>query len=785
MRRAFFLLTTLLLLVFFGAALQPTPVAAGDGIPDNCENTVAAFYQANVFPRYEPQNGRLVLVDWTTGAEVRTLVENLPATRIQGWSPDCHYLTGAAYHTQNTENTDDDTFETIIWDTTTGATMGTVPDAHIQPHHITWGPEDYLVVETRSGAFLWNVRTGTRVLLTSSSDGSGQSFKTGVFDWDFANNQLHTWLSIPPYGGAIYDLTTGALVGISDHFGRAFSTDSSSATLAKAPESDALWCRPSNVSSVIYSWGDTYRGPAFKPGNIRAVYEAYNRRIVLTDATSRETIQVVDEGVETGEFTLLGFSPDCRFMGGGLRNARGRYDTVIWDLKADPVVRVQTAGGAIGYPYRVNWSPDSAYAVVSGRTTGYLGNLLSGESFRLTPRADEDCTQFPVGCVGSLFALGQVNWETPGQVRIGLVGGSQVSIDLATGEAVGYTAGEGYSNAPTYPYAQWYGYYRYNSCKSIVRYEPYSRRLAIREYNTGELLRVVEDHLELTGWEFEGWSPNCNYIVAAVGPRADSDTVIWNLATNRRVGVFENALKHPHYFIWTPDSGAIVIQSRNGAYLWNLATNERVLLTEAATDDGRNFLSFAWDTARGQLLAVTVGAPNVVSAYDYHSGQLMRTYSNGSSDAQVSFEVLNDGYRMTVWNTDENRQAQGFTLWNLNDGSSLKLTANQTGSPYLKFSDSGRFIASWNTVFWDTQNLAGGDFHPPTYVRDFGDSYGLKFESDSVVMTFMPHADIYDVARRRYHLTTYRWDLASGALLSESEETITYSGMGCCSIPSS
>lgn len=46
---------------------------AGDGIPDNCEYTGAAHYRANIFPRYEPQNRRLLLVDWTTGADVQMI----------------------------------------------------------------------------------------------------------------------------------------------------------------------------------------------------------------------------------------------------------------------------------------------------------------------------------------------------------------------------------------------------------------------------------------------------------------------------------------------------------------------------------------------------------------------------------------------------------------------------------------------------------------------------------------------------------------------------------------
>jgi len=161
MRRAISLVLFGFVILFAVSALRPNIAAAGDGIPDNCEYSDAASYQPNVFPRYEPQNARLVLVDWATGAEVRELAANLPETRIVSWSPDCRYLAGAVYQA--------DSIDTLVWDTTTGAPMGSVPDAHGQPHRITWGPGNLLIVETRDGAILWNVPGGRRVQLTSGS----------------------------------------------------------------------------------------------------------------------------------------------------------------------------------------------------------------------------------------------------------------------------------------------------------------------------------------------------------------------------------------------------------------------------------------------------------------------------------------------------------------------------------------------------------------------------------------------------------------------------------------
>src|SRR5262245_11269980 len=70
------------------------PAVYADDIPDNCENTRAAYYQQNVFPRYELHNKRLALISWTTGetvAEIETSLET-DFFQFEGWSPDCRYL---------------------------------------------------------------------------------------------------------------------------------------------------------------------------------------------------------------------------------------------------------------------------------------------------------------------------------------------------------------------------------------------------------------------------------------------------------------------------------------------------------------------------------------------------------------------------------------------------------------------------------------------------------------------------------------------------------------------
>ncbi len=119
--------------------------AQDDGIPDNCEYQYADYYRPTLFPRYEPQNRRLLLVDWTTGAEVAVLGTELDDTLIRAWSVNCRYL---AVATGSAESRD-----TVVYDTVDMRQVGSVPDARGAAHPITWGPGEFLVVEGRKAPF--------------------------------------------------------------------------------------------------------------------------------------------------------------------------------------------------------------------------------------------------------------------------------------------------------------------------------------------------------------------------------------------------------------------------------------------------------------------------------------------------------------------------------------------------------------------------------------------------------------------------------------------------------
>ncbi len=196
MRRIIPLLIALLILVI--------PVWAQDGIPDNCETATSADVR-NLIARFEAKHSRLVLADWRTGATVRVLGEGLLGYRIRAWSPDCRYLAIAEGDWRGTD--------TVVYDAENSVRMGSVPDAALKLHPVTWGPDGYLLVETRHGALLWHVPSGRQSILTESFNYTRVRNFVHIV-WDNPRNQVLVTLAMG--GRAAFDLGTGVEIPLTD-----------------------------------------------------------------------------------------------------------------------------------------------------------------------------------------------------------------------------------------------------------------------------------------------------------------------------------------------------------------------------------------------------------------------------------------------------------------------------------------------------------------------------------------------------------------------------------------
>ncbi len=503
----------------------------------------------------------------------------------------------------------------------------------------------------------------------------------------------------------------------------------------------------------------TYYQPTIFPR-----YELQNTRFVLVDWISGADVKVLESGLATNAFWIIGWSPDCRYLVAAVNASRDYY---VWDTVDGRRI------GLIPQARRIDWSPNSGVAVVQSDTGAYLWQFPANIQVLLT-------SQFNPITKRNFTAL---NWNlSAGQVVIRLENVGRVAFDITTGESIalpplaervnqdGYItiAGtlyhcNGYTgNAP-------YLFLRYNSAsKQIVLQTGWS--------NHKETVLVLEQS-DIPIWRQNNWSPDCRYISAALGDKHHTDTVVWDVVLRRRIAIFPDAHEIPHPFSWSPYSGLALIQTRRGGYLWNVATDTKTLLHEGViTRSGyspqvTNFYDFSWDEKRGQLLAIGVNTPDGVTAYDAHTGQQIAFYSVPQPTGIVSFRLSPDGSRIDVYSQPYyyiyalgvfSKQESNEAIWDRDHGTPL--LHFKPAYSYLVFSPDGHYLAAKTKgalLFWDlTRPNADSS---PSYSRDYGtyNTYSFSFvDNTTFEVTVDPTAD-------NKHKSFTRWDIVSGAFLGK------------------
>lgn len=780
-----------LLLTLFLLLLSAGVYAQSDDIPNNCRYQHGAFFNVNLFPRYEFNNQRVVLVDWSSGAEVRELATSISGGdyRVMGWSPECQYLSIAFSHLdeQNVQ-----LWDTYVWDVVAGGQIAYFPDARLSPYPMTWDTNStQILVETRFGAYLWKLEGG-QVWLTSEADYNSRSFRQGTVQWDYAANQVSGVLSIPPFGTAIYDLSSGTLVAISDRFNEALDIESNNVALAQATENGERYpCRRT----------DYYRSDNYRTG-LRLDYEPTGSGLVLRDYGTREIIDVVDatlgEVVGNVRITRSGMYLNCRF----LYVAFGQYEltTAIYDLESHQ--RVLLFENTI--VHELSFDPTGTRAVITTRNGANLYNLVSGLVVPLVPNTNVR----PGAIYDSIWTFDTIEWDLENnQIRLGsdipgfylgnriyqtqifdLSTGALVSVVDQYGEPLLSDQIESYANRRTAPYG----------CRWDVQYQFYNQRLVLADFITNDLLTVVEDQLDLPNFRYLGRSPDCRYIAAAVNVNDVYETYVWDLANSGRVGTFPDAREVPHQLDWSPYGGLLLVHTRNGAFLWDLETDSRTQLNNVALNDNaaywreavvRNFSQLEWNMEIGELLGVPLDQPDRVVAYDLITGQVRAEYPLEAPANPVSFMRV-DNQRLLVYTSDSARSGiqseNGMAIWDEASGNGIQLAMPNYVTPrrnylyyraYPQFSPDGGLmlmLGYGNIYIWDFNNLSGESPHLPNYVHELSEASDAHFVDNSTIQT----CDQDTLWHLRYPLTAiltyYDFDAITGAQIGESQETVYY-----------
>lgn len=311
-----------------------------DDIPF-CSDTQGAYYQPDIFPRYEYHNNRFLLVNYQTGEEVQILSENLETDSfwIVSWSPGCRYITAAVNQQR----------DYYIWDTSNGQLIGSVE----RGRRLYWRTGlTHALIETPNGAILWDMNTNHQILLEAPYDEwDGRNFRT--FTWDNENN----WLITTHIDGVryAYDISTGADV-----------TQDYQLTIINTPQT-------SETTSLNCSYAyETY---------LNFYYEPASRRIVATNRQQR-VLSVLEEDIDVdGDVDFLGWSSSCRYVVLSL-GSRENSDTVAFDIINGG--RVGEFPDAQGNYHQISFAPASDYAIIETRHGGYLWHIPTNTQILLT-----------------------------------------------------------------------------------------------------------------------------------------------------------------------------------------------------------------------------------------------------------------------------------------------------------------------------------------------------------------------------------------------------------------
>jgi WD40 repeat protein len=344
------------LLLCFGSILT-SAVRADDGIPDNCENAASAYYRPGVFARFELSNRRLVLVSWTTGEIVQVLASEVGEGVILSWSADCRYLAVALGTPAS--------MDTVVYDTVDNFRVGSVPDAQGQTHHITWGAGNYLVVETRSGAILWNVPANTQQTLTSSFD----TFTARNFSrlrWDAQNMLLIVNLAVG--GRVVYDLRTGLETTIEP----AVEITGSQPVISNLIVGDANYPCTQGFRAGYREWFFTSGSTIPR---LALVYDITSQTIALylTDqGRPYESLVMLEGNVNASWMQARGWSGNCQYVAASLGiPGQAASDTYVWDVTTEQRIGIYPDARDVVHP--ITWGVDSL--VIETRDGAYLWHL--------------------------------------------------------------------------------------------------------------------------------------------------------------------------------------------------------------------------------------------------------------------------------------------------------------------------------------------------------------------------------------------------------------------------
>ncbi|MEL6270461.1 MAG: WD40 repeat domain-containing protein [Chloroflexota bacterium] len=263
----------------------------------------------------------------------------------------------------------------------------------------------------------------------------------------------------------------------------------------------------------------------------------------------------------------------------------------------------------------------------------------------------------------------------------------------------------------------------------FVRYDPNSDALEIVSWQTGDVVRVLEESAGFA--QTVEWSPGCAYVLTH-SPSSGAFE-LYSPQQSEAIGTLPGQPTRITRVSWHPNHTHFILQTASGAYLWNITTGQKTLLSDVVDVYGRSLYSVDWRGIPGQLLLVKMGAINEVHAHDLTSGNLLAIYGIGERAGPVQYQF--DGRWMVLYTSHRetlgDNRPQGIAVWNIATRESYQLDFNieywgtSNDDIQLLLSPDERYIVvnnyrglSYKGLFvWDSENFEGEAPYTPQIHR--------------------------------------------------------------------
>jgi WD40 repeat protein len=264
---------------------------------------------------------------------------------------------------------------------------------------------------------------------------------------------------------------------------------------------------------------------------------------------------------------------------------------------------------------------------------------------------------------------------------------------------------------------------QYYNANLFPLYEYRNRRVILKDWSLSQPVRELETSLTTTLLQFLNWSPDCHYLLGAIGDGAERSLAIWDTVAGGRVATFPLVGPGTIRAYWKSSGGQVVVGTPSGAFLWTLSSNSTVQLVDHAYDR----YQVRWDQRHNELFLMPLDhgpQPPGLTIYNTETGQVIASYSNPASLADISrgFQLFGHNHMVAVFTTISGTPDRaGVTLWDLNTSNNIQINAGTDGvtSPsHVALSLDGRYLAIVRRTIrvWDLQNLSGDvSNHTPVY----------------------------------------------------------------------